>query len=500
MFMKKVILAVLDGVGVRDEEFGNAFKLANTSNISNLLKKYPHTLLDACGNAVGLPQGQMGNSEVGHLTIGAGRVVLMALERINASIADGTFFNNVSFLKAIDHAKSCNSKLHIFGMLSDGGVHSHINHIFNLLKLAHENDCSKVYLHLFLDGRDTLPNVALKYLHQLDLYIKDLGVGKIATIQGRYYGMDREGMWDVTKISYDAVVRGIGKKADSFEEMINECYAKKIFDEFIPPYIFDEEGLVDENDSLIVANFRPDRLLQLFWALSDNNFPHFSIKSFYNTLLVTMMPVDERIKCINAFASNHVRKTLGEVLENVGYRSLRIAEVSKYPHVTHFFDGDEDIDYLNTDKIKIPRHDVKTYDLDPKMSSYEVTNKIIELIDNYDFILVNYANGDMVGHTGNMNASIKAIEAVDDNIGLLYKTAVSKNFLLIVTADHGNVEEMLDKDGNVLTSHSLNPVLFIVCDEDKNLKEGTLADIAPTVLDILDIDIPKEMTGVSLIR
>ena len=497
--MKKAILAILDGVGYSERLEGNAFKNADTPNFDSLISKYPYSFLSASGEDVGLPNGQMGNSEVGHLTIGAGRIHLMPLMRINQSIKDGTFFENKEFLNAINHAKENNSKLHILGMLSDGGVHSSINHIFRLIDMAKNNGINNLYLHIFLDGRDTLPNVAMEYLNLLGDYLNVSGVGRVATVLGRYYAMDREGMWDLTKCAYDAIVKGIGKSAIDFKSMINECYASRISDEFIPPYVFDKDGILTSNDSLIVANFRPDRLTQLFWAITDNNFPHFQVSNLENIYTVTMMEVDSRIKCFNAFSHEEISNTLGSVLDYNNYRVLRIAEYSKYPHVTRFFDGDKDIEYLNTDKIRVAKCDVSTYDLYPKMSAYEVTDKINEVIDKYDFVLVNYANGDMVGHTGNYKAAVEAVLALDENLGRLKKIADDNGFTLIVTADHGNIEEMFDNAGNVLTSHSLNPVYFIVCDDCYQLKNGGLKDVAPTVLDILGIDIPKEMTGVSLI-
>lgn len=497
--MKKAILAILDGVGYSERLEGNAFKNADTPNFDSLIKKFPYCFLGASGEYVGLPIGQMGNSEVGHLTIGAGRIHLMPLMRIDKSIEDKTFFKNKEFLNAINHAKKNNSKLHILGMLSDGGVHSSIEHIFRLIDMAKDNGISNLYLHIFLDGRDTLPNAAMEYLNKLDEYLDTCGVGRVATVQGRYYAMDREGMWDLTKKAYDLIVNGIGKSSNDFRSMINDCYGSRISDEFIPPYVFDKNGMIDDNDSLIVANFRPDRLTQLFWAITDNKFPHFQVKKLNNIYTVTMMEVDSRIKCFNAFSHKEITNTLGSVLDYNNYRVLRISEYSKYPHVTRFFDGDKDVEYLNTDKIKVPRCDATTYDLYPKMSAYEVTDKISEVINKYDFILVNYANGDMVGHTGNYKAGIEAVLALDDNLGKLKKIADDNDFTLIITADHGNIEEMIDKDGNVITSHSLNPVYFIVCDNNYKLKNGGLKDIAPTVLDILGLNIPKEMTGKSLI-
>ena len=497
--MKKIILAILDGVGYRSEIYGNALKQADTKNLDNLLKEYPYSYLKASGNAVGLPDNQMGNSEVGHLTIGSGRVTLMPLERINRSIIDKSFFKNEYLNKAIEHAKENNSKLHIIGLLSDGGVHSHINHILRLIDLAKEKEVKKLYLHLFLDGRDTLPNVAEKYINELENYLKEKEIGKIATIEGRYYGMDREGMWNLIEQSYNAMVRKIGNKSNKpIADILKENYANGIYDEFIPPYVIDENGNIENNDAFIVANFRPDRLVEILTSLTDKSFDKFKRDEIENLYGVTMMPVSNKIKCDSVFKEEQIKNTLGEILEKSNIKSLRIAEVSKFPHVTHFFDGDRDIEYKNTKKIKVPRKDVKTYDLYPAMSAKEVTDMIIKEKDNYDFILVNYANGDMVGHTGNFNAAKEAMETVDHCIKRLCDNL--KDYTFLITADHGNVEEMLDKDGNVLTAHTTNPVYFLILDKNYTLKDGELKDIAPTILDIMNIEKPKEMTGMSLIK
>lgn len=498
--MKKCVLAILDGVGYRKEDFGNAVNNANMTNYNYLLRRYSNSLLDASGESVGLPSGQMGNSEVGHLTIGSGRVVLQPLLKIEKSIKDGSFSRNDNLLEVINHVKSNNSKLHIFGLLSDGGIHSHIDHIFELIKVAKDNGINKLYLHMFTDGRDTLYNCCCDYFDKLNSCLKEVGVGSIATICGRYYAMDREFWWDRTKKAYDAMVYGKGNKYNNYNEVIKDSYEKEIYDEYIEPAILDENGLLEENDGLIMANFRPDRITQLFRSFTDSNFTDFKVNKFKNIKLVTMMPVDERVVCKNIFPHEVINNALGEVLSNNNYRVLRISEICKYPHVTHFFDGDKDAELLNTDKISIPSKNVATYDMAPGMSSNEVTDKILEVIDDYDFIVVNYANGDMVGHTGNYEATIKGLECVDTCINRLYDECIKKDYLLIVIADHGNSEEMKDMFGNKLTTHTTNKVRMIVCDNKYKALDGDLSDIAPSILRTLGLDIPKEMTGNVIIK
>lgn len=493
--MKKVILTILDGVGIREELNGNAVKNANTKALDKLLKEFPNSKLKASGEAVGLPEGQMGNSEVGHITIGAGRIVNQPLQRINKALEDKTFYKNKEIIKAIDHAKKQNSKLHILGLLSDGGVHSHINHIFALIKMAKKRGIKELYIHAFLDGRDVKYNSAQKYLKQLEDYLNKEKIGKLATISGRYYSMDREKMWDKTKKSYDALVKKEAQVISSYETVLKENYKKGIYDEFIPPTIIDEKGIIEDNDSLIVANFRPDRIPQLFEAIANEDFTRFPVKKLENIKLLTMMPVSKNLNAKSAFNHEIINNTLPEILSKEGCRILKIAETSKYPHVTHFIDGDKDIDLKYTTKISVPRKEVPTYDIKPEMSAEEVTEKIKYLIDDYDIVIVNYANGDMVGHTGNYEAAIKAVEELDRCTRNLYELAFQKDILLIITADHGNCEEMIDKEGNPHTYHTTNPVPFIVCDKKYQVKDGELKDIAPSILNILNIKIPEEMTG-----
>lgn len=497
--MKPILLTIIDGFGLRDEQKGNAVKLANKPNLDKLWSIYPHSTLEASGRLVGLPQGQMGNSEVGHLNIGGGRIVYQPLELINKNIEERTFFENEQLKNVMNHVKENNSKLHIFGLLSDGGIHSHINHIFSLLEMAKQEQVQEVYVHAFLDGRDTLPDIATNFLEQLEKKIKELGIGKLADISGRYYSMDRERMWDLTKKYYDLLVKQEGQVIEDYQRYIQDSYDNQIYDEFIVPAIIDQNGNLEENDGLIFANFRPDRATQTFTAITNPEFNEFETVKFNNIKLVTMMPVEKSIICTNAFHTPDVTNSLGEYLSKNNKKVLRIAEASKYPHVTYFFDGGKEMELAKTDKIIIPRKDVATYDLAPEMSAREITDKLLTIMDEYDVIILNFANCDMVGHTGNLEASIKAVETVDECIGILYEKIKQLQGLMIITADHGNCELMIDENDNIITSHTTNKVPFIICNENYQVTEGKLGDIAPTILKIMDLEIPKDMTGNILI-
>ena len=498
--MKKVLLTIIDGFGYREEEKGNAVIKANPKNIISLWNKYPHTTLEASGEAVGLPKGQMGNSEVGHLNIGAGRLVDQPLMQINHAIEDGSFFKNEVLLDVIDHCKKNNSDLHLFCLLSDGGIHSHINHLFAVLELCKKEDFANVYVHAFLDGRDTLPNVALKYLDELDAKIKELGIGKLRDVSGRYYSMDRERMWNLTKEYYDLLVHNEGEKISSYKDYINSSYEKGVMDEFIVPARLMDEGNLKENDGMIMVNFRPDRITQLFTAITNKEFKEFPRVDFKNTKLVTMMMPEHTVISTPAFPPMHLTNTLGEYAASKGLKVLRIAEASKYPHVTYFFDGGEEKDLPNTDKIIVPRKDVATYDLYPKMSAYEVADKLIGTMEKYDLIILNFANCDMVGHTGKFDKVEEAVRAVDENIKRLYDIAIEKGFTMFITADHGNAEIMIDDKDEIITSHTTSPVPFIITDNNiEKINSGKLGDIAPTILDYMGLDIPVEMTGNKLI-
>ena len=493
--MKKVLLCVLDGVGLSKIKDGNALINANKPNIDYLMKEYPNKGINASGTFVGLPDGQMGNSEVGHLTIGAGRIIYQSLELINRAIKDESFYSNESFLNAIRHAKENNSKLHIMGLLSDGGVHSHINHIKALLKLCKKEDFSNVYFHIFTDGRDTFKESSISYIDDLNNEINELRIGKICTISGRYYAMDRDKRWDRLKKYYDVIVNNTGNKCDNYKKYITDSYEKGITDEFIEPVIIDESGKIEENDSIIWANFRPDRAIQILRSLVDPNFDGFDRKIFNNLYLTTMMYVSDDVKSDIAFKKEIIDNTLGIYLSKLGKKQLRIAETEKYAHVTYFFDGGRDLDLNLCDRVLIPSPKVATYDLKPEMSAREITSNLLEKMDNnYDFIFLNFANGDMVGHTGNYDMTKKAIETIDEMIGKLYKKCVEDEYLFIITADHGNAEEMIDENGNVVTSHTTNLVPFIVTDKNLNIDNvNKLSDIAPFVLNYMNLNLPDEM-------
>ena len=459
------------------------------------MKEYPNKGINASGTFVGLPDGQMGNSEVGHLTIGAGRIIYQSLELINRAIKDESFYSNESFLNAIRHAKENNSKLHIMGLLSDGGVHSHINHIKALLKLCKKEDFSNVYFHIFTDGRDTFKESSISYIDDLNNEINELGIGKICTISGRYYAMDRDKRWDRLKKCYDVIVNNTGNKCDNYKKYITDSYEKGITDEFIEPVIIDESGKIEENDSIIWANFRPDRAIQILRSLVDPNFDGFDRKIFNNLYLTTMMYVSDDVKSDIAFKKEIIDNTLGIYLSKLGKKQLRIAETEKYAHVTYFFDGGRDLDLNLCDRVLIPSPKVATYDLKPEMSAREITSNLLEKMDNnYDFIFLNFANGDMVGHTGNYDMTKKAIETIDEMIGKLYKKCMEDEYLFIITADHGNAEEMIDENGNVVTSHTTNLVPFIVTDKNLNIDDvNKLSDIAPFILNYMNLNLPDEM-------
>ena len=494
--MKKVILCILDGVGIREVKKGNAFLNTSKKTFDFLWNNYPHSLLEASGEFVGLPNKQMGNSEVGHTNIGAGRIVYQSLELINKEIREKQFYKNKELLNIIDHVKKNNSCLHIFGLLSDGGIHSHINHLYALLEMCRQNNLTNVVIHPFLDGRDTLPNVALKFLDDLNSKLTN---EKIGVISGRYYAMDRDNNWDRIKKVYDALVYGIGNKND-YKSTILNCYNNNIFDEFIEPIIVNDEK-IKNNDGMIVFNFRPDRARELFTALTNKDFNEFEHKNFDNLKLVTMMPVADTVICTNAYKHENLVNTLGEYIDNLNLKQLRIAETEKYAHVTYFFDGGIERNLKKSKRILIPSPSVKTYDLKPEMSAYLITDKLIQELDNnYDLVVLNYANGDMVGHTGNYDATSKAVEALDNCLEKLYKKAKENDYTMVIIADHGNCDYMIDDDNNVVTSHSVSPVPCIITDNDYKVNNGRLCDVAPTILDIMELDIPKEMTGNSLIE
>ena len=497
--MKPFVLCILDGVGIRKEIHGNAVKKANMPNFSKLMKKYPHSLLEASEEAVGLPHGQMGNSEVGHSNIGAGRVIYQPQEVINKEIQDGNFYHNEKILEVINHTKINNSKLHIFGLLSDGGIHSDINHLMALIDMCKNNDIKDLYFHLFLDGRDTLPRESIKYIEELEQKIKETNIGSIATISGRYYAMERDNRWERIEKAYNVII-GKTNVTKDYKNYIKESYKKDITDEFIEPILVNKNGILEDNDGLIVFNFRPDRLRELFKAITNKNFNEFEHKNFKNIKLVTMFGVSEEVICTNAYQKQSLDNTLGVYLSKNNLKQLRIAETEKYAHVTYFFDGGKELDLKGKDQILIPSPKVATYDLKPEMSAYEITDKLLEVIDKYDVVILNFANGDMVGHTGKFNETVIALETIDVCLGKIYEKVQKLNGTLMITADHGNSDTMLDENDNPVTSHSMSKVPLIITDKKIKLQNGKLADIAPTMLSYLKLKIPKEMTGKNLIK
>lgn len=506
---KTVALVILDGWGLNESKEGNAVLNADTPNFDNYISKYPNMKINASGLAVGLPDGQMGNSEVGHLNIGAGRVVYQEYTRISKSIKDKDFFENEELNNAINNAKKNKSSLHLLGLLSDGGVHSHIDHIKGLLKLAKMRDLKNVYLHAFMDGRDTSPNSGLEHVKEIEKYMKTINCGSIATISGRYYAMDRDNRWERIELAYDALVRGEGKQSDSAFSIMEKTYKNGITDEFILPSIIQKNGepiaKIKNDDSVIFFNFRPDRARQITKALVEDEFNHFKrerLKLYY----VTITKYDDKFKNVKiAYDPQKLENTLGEYLANNGKTQLRIAETEKYAHVTFFFNGGVEKSNKSEDRILISSPKVASYDLQPEMSAYELADKALEEIDKekYDFIVLNFANADMVGHTGDFKAATKAIEAVDYNLGRIVDKMLSKGGKMIITADHGNAEYMIDeKNKEVFTAHTTNPVPLIVVGEEniKIKKTGKLSDIAPTLLDMMDLKSPDEFTGEKLFK
>lgn len=507
---KQYLLIIMDGVGLNDEEQGNAFKLAKTPNIDRYISKYPNTYVSTSGLAVGLPDGQMGNSEVGHTNIGAGRIVYQELTRISKEIKERKFFQNEELQYAMDKVKENDSALHILGLVSDGGVHSHIDHLYALLEMAKNKNISNVYIHAILDGRDTSPTSAVDYLKKLEEKIKEIGVGQIATLSGRYYAMDRDNRWDRIKLAYDAMTKAEGNTFKTVQKAIETSYESQEFDEFVKPMVIVNEestpiSTINSNDSVIFFNFRPDRARQITKAFVNDEFNEFERKNITNLTFVTMTQYDEKLKNVRvAYKPQSLKNTLGEYLSNNGYTQLRVAETEKYAHVTFFFNGGKEVPYENESRTLIPSPKVATYDLKPEMSAYEITEKVVESIDKklYDVIIMNYANGDMVGHTGNLEKAIEAVEHLDKCVGKVVSKIEEVNGEAIITADHGNCENMLDlKTGEPITSHSTFDVPFIVISNRvKSLKNGSLCDIAPTLLDLMGENKPEEMTGESLVE
>lgn len=507
---KPVALIILDGFGLRNDVTGNAVAQANKPNYDRYWNTYPHTTLTASGEAVGLPEGQMGNSEVGHLNIGAGRIVYQDLTRISKSIREGEFFENETLQGAVDHAKKNGKKLHLYGLLSDGGVHSHIAHLFALLELAKKSDLHEVYIHAFLDGRDVAPDSAKGYLEQLQAKIEEIGVGQIATVQGRYYAMDRDKRWERTEKSYRAMVYGEGPQYTDPIQAVVESYEKSVFDEFVMPTVIvgaDDKpvALVETGDAVVFFNFRPDRAIQLSQVFTNSDFRGFDrgANAPSELYFVCLTLFAESVGGFVAYKPKNLDNTLGEVLVQNGKKQLRIAETEKYPHVTFFFSGGRDVELPGETRILINSPKVATYDLQPEMSAYEVAAAAVAEIeaDKHDAIILNFANPDMVGHSGMLEPTIKAVEATDECLGKVVEAVLAKGGVALITADHGNADMVIDENGRPFTAHTTNPVPFIVTKQGATLREdGILADIAPTILSLLGLAKPEEMTGHPLIK
>ncbi len=501
---------ILDGFGIAPKSEGNAVEAANKPNYDKLFASYPHTQLLASGMEVGLPKGQMGNSEVGHLNIGAGRIVYQELTRITKAIEDGDFYDNEALILAMDKAKESNSDLHLLGLLSDGGVHSHIDHVKGLLRMAKAKGLNKVYLHAFMDGRDVPPTSGRDFIVEIEDAMKEIGVGKVATISGRYYAMDRDNRWERVELAYNAMVLGKGETANSAVECMDNSYHDNKTDEFVLPCVILEDGKptarIKDGDSVIFFNFRPDRAREITRALNDKVFTGFE-RNNLDLTYVTLTQYDKTLENVHvAYSPQSYTNTLGEYISSKGLRQLRIAETEKYAHVTFFFNGGVELPNEGEDRVLIPSPKVATYDLKPEMSAYEMTQEVLQRLDtgHYDLIIMNYANPDMVGHTGVFEAAKKAVEAVDDCLGRVVDKILSMDGSVFITADHGNAEIMVDySTGDPFTSHTTDPVPFIYVSknaEGRSLKDdGKLADIAPTLLDEMGVEIPSEMTGKSLI-
>ncbi|MBG9981885.1 2,3-bisphosphoglycerate-independent phosphoglycerate mutase [Aerococcaceae bacterium DSM 111020] len=508
MSRKPYALIILDGFAIREEAKGNAVKAANKPNFDRYWNEFPHQQLRADGLNVGLPEGQMGNSEVGHMNIGAGRIVYQSLTRINKSIEDGDFFEIPELIQAVEDAKEKGTALHLMGLLSDGGVHSHINHLYALVELAKRHGLEKVYIHGFLDGRDVGPSTGIEYIKQAEAKFKELGLGEFATIAGRYYAMDRDKRWEREQVAYDAMVHGEGIAFDSAEAGVQASYDNEVYDEFVVPFVVEKDGepvaTIKDDDSVVFFNFRPDRAIQMATALSNPGFQEFDRRGALSGLnFVSFTEYSDTVISQIAFKKEDLKNTVGEVLADAGKTQLRIAETEKFPHVTFFMSGGRHSEFDGEERILIPSPKVATYDLKPEMSAYEVKDALIEKLDTdtIDAVILNFANPDMVGHSGMLEPTVKAIEAVDECLGEVVDKILEKGGAAIITADHGNSDEVRDLEGNPMTAHTTNPVPIIVTKDDVELREGgILADLAPTLLDLMGIEQPEEMTGQSIIK
>lgn len=507
---KPLVLCIMDGFGKNPSDYGNAIVTAKTPNLDKLMADFPMTYIGASGMDVGLPDGQMGNSEVGHTNIGAGRVVYQELTRITKSIKDGDFFNNEAMVNAVQNAIDNGTSLHLMGLMSDGGVHSHNSHIWAIVELAKKMGLEKVYLHCIMDGRDVPPTSGKDFLADAQAKLNEIGVGKIATVVGRFYAMDRDNRWERVVLAYNAFVKGEGIFALDPVKAVEESYkkvdadGKNITDEFIEPTVcLENEGRISKNDSVVFFNFRPDRAREITRTFVDPDFSGFD-REFFPVYYVCMTQYDATMPNVDvAFKPQSLKNTLGEYLAQKGFSQLRIAETEKYAHVTFFFNGGVEAQYEGEDRILVNSPKVTTYDLKPEMSAYEVSEKVNEAVRSgkYDVIILNFANCDMVGHTGVFDAAVAAVEAVDTCVGTLYEAVHEMSGTLLITADHGNADKMYEEDGSPFTAHTTFPVPFIVADYPCELREGgRLCDIAPTMLKILGLEQPAEMDGESLIK
>ncbi len=508
MSKKPYALIIMDGYGVNERHDGNAIYAAKTPNMDRYMKECPHTIVHASGMDVGLPDGQMGNSEVGHTNIGAGRIVYQELTRITKSISDGDFFENPALLDAVENCKKNGSALHLLGLLSDGGVHSHNQHLYGLLQLAKKNGLDKVHVHAFLDGRDVPPSSGADYVEELVAKIREIGVGDVASVMGRYYAMDRDNRWERVQKAYAAMVLGEGNTAESAVTAVKESYNEKVTDEFVVPTVIVKDGVpvgkIQENDSVIFFNFRPDRAREITRTIVDPEFNGFE-RSYFKTCYVCMTQYDASMPNVEvAFKPETLVNTFGEYISRKGLRQLRIAETEKYAHVTFFFNGGVETVCDGEDRVLINSPKVATYDLQPEMSAPEVTDAVVARIESgeYDVIVLNFANCDMVGHTGVFEAAVKAVETVDTCLGRVVDAIQKMGGMALITADHGNADQMVDyTTGGPFTAHTTNVVpLVLVGKEGVSLKPGRLADLAPTMLDLMGLEKPAEMTGESLIQ
>jgi 2,3-bisphosphoglycerate-independent phosphoglycerate mutase len=507
MAAKKVILIIMDGWGLGKVASADAIQHAKTPFVSSLYSKYPNTTLVTCGEAVGLPDGQMGNSEVGHLNLGAGRIVYQELQRINVAIRDGSFAKNENLLKAIRFAKENNKSLHLLGLVSDGGVHSHINHIKAIIDVCKNEGLTNVFIHAFTDGRDCDPKSGLGFIKDLQAHLNN-AVGKIASVSGRYYAMDRDKRWERVKLAYDAFVNGIGEKSTDAIQAIENSYTKNITDEFIKPTVVIAEdrlplAVIKNGDVAICFNFRTDRCREITQVLTQMDLPEQDMKRL-SLHYTTMSEYDKTYKDVHViFDTDNLEQTLGEIIEKHGLKQIRIAETEKYPHVSFFFSGGREQPFEGEKRIMISSPKVATYDLKPEMSAFEVTEALLPEIKNQtaDFICLNYANADMVGHTGVWTAAIKAVETVDSCVEKIVTAGLENGYTIFLTADHGNSDYLINADGTPNTAHTLNPVPFFIIDKEftGKIKPGKLGDIAPTILTMMEISVPQKMTGEILI-